>query len=321
MSQQKNNRSWYSKYYREIDVLHGLQTRPEERDWLLSVPKGDVKPTQVVLYLGCNILRTSHLVRTVMDVFKLLDVDFVAVGGAAYCCGIQHYNRGDEKAAQSVAATTVQNFEKFSPERVVMWCPSCISYYDDIMDMRNEFSFQHATEFLVENLDKLQFQPQPEAKVSLHYHTGRPQSDEEARCAFKLLSALPGLDVVDLGTDTRLARHCTDAVREKLGPEVWDGMVEDSFQKAVDAGVDIYSTLYHGCQRKLCGYEKQYPLQVEHYLTLVGRALGIEHEDQYKKHMLLGDANAIMADTSPCAVASGVSLAEARSVIEQTFVS
>lgn len=319
MTQKGKNRSLYRDYYEEVDVLHGLQTRPEERDWLLSVPKDDVKPAQIVLYLGCNVLRTSHLVNTVMDVCKLLDVDFVAVGGASYCCSIQHFQNCDEKAGRSVAATTVKNFKKFNPEQVVMWCPSCIYFYDEIMDMRQEFPFQHVTEFLMQNLDKLDFQPQAEAKVSLHHHTGRAQSDEEARCAFELLSLLPGIEVTDLGSDPRLSRHCTAAARQKTGPEVWDGIIDGSFERAVEDGVDIYSTLYHGCQRALCGHEKQYPLKVEHYLPESGSALGIEHEDLYKKYLKMGDVNAILAETSPCAVASGVNPEGARAVIEKTF--
>jgi len=320
MAQTGKSRSFYRDYYKEIDVLHGLQTAPEERQWLLTTPKADVKPAKVVLYLGCNVLRTSHLVQTVVDVFKLLNVNFVAVGGASYCCGIQHFQNGDEKAGRSVAETTVQNFEKFQPERVVMWCPSCIFFYDDIMDMRGRFPFQHVTEFLMENLDKLDFKPQPEAKVSLHYHTGRAQSDEESRCALKLLSLLPGIEVTDIGSDPRLSRHCTAAAREKAGPEVWDGIITRSLERSVEEGVDIHATLYHGCQRALCGFEREYPLRVENYLTLVGRALGIEHTDLYKKHMLMGDVDAIMADTSPCATASGITQADARAIIEKTFV-
>lgn len=320
MSQSTSDRSFYREYFKEIEILHGLQTLPEERDWLLSPPPPDAKPAEVVLYLGCNVLRTSHLVRTVVDIFKLLDVDFVAVGGASYCCGIQHFQNGDDRAGRAMAETTVRNFLRFQPERVVMWCPSCIYFYDEIMEMRESFQFQHATEFLVENLDRLNFQPQAQTKVALHYHTGREQSDQEARCAFELLEALPGIEPIDLGTDIRLGRHCTAAVREKLGAQEWDGMVEDSIQRAADAGADAYSTLYHGCQRALCGYEKDYPLKVEHYLTLVGRALGMEHPDLYKKHMLSGDADAILEETSPCATASGISQEEARAVVQKTFV-
>ena len=89
MAQGKTDRRFYQRDFREIDVVHGLQSKPEDRDWLLSTPEDDVKQSGIVLYLGCNVLRTTHLVRTVMDIFKLLDVNFAAVGGKSYCCGIQ----------------------------------------------------------------------------------------------------------------------------------------------------------------------------------------------------------------------------------------
>ncbi len=310
----------YRKYFREIEALHSLQTVPEERDWLLSVPKGEVKPTEVVLYLGCNVMRNAHLVRTAVDVFKLLDVDFVTVGGGSYCCGIQHFQNGDTESANAMASSTVKNFQRFQPEQVVMWCPSCIYFYDEVIEMREDFSFQHVTQFLVENLHKLSFRQQVEQKVALHYHTGRPQSDEEARCAMKLLSMVPGVELIDVGTDPRLGRHCTGRVREQVGTQEWDGIITDSFHRAVEAEVDTYATLYHGCHRILCGHEQEYPLKVEHYLTVVGRALGIEHEDLFKKYAMMGDAEAIFAETSPCAQAGGVTPEEAQALIQKNFV-
>ena len=319
MADGNKDRGFYRNYYREIDVLHGLQSAPEERDWLLTTPKGEVKQSDIVLYLGCNVLRTTHLVRTVMDVFRLLDVEFTAVGGAAYCCGIQHHQRGDEASARSIVATTAANFRKFGPEQVVMWCPSCIFFYDDIMGMREDFSFQHVTEFLVQNLDKLEFRPQPETTAALHYHTGRAQSDAEAESALTLLGRLPGVTVRDLGGDPRFGRHCTPAVRQQMGPEAWDAMSGQWAQRAVDAGADTYATLYHGCQRAMCGLEADYPVRVEHYLTLVGRALGIEYEDQYKKHTLWGNPAEVLAETAPCAAASGIGPGEAAEVVGRVF--
>ena len=319
MTQAEKKKFSYGSYFKEIDATHALQTVPQEREWLLSVPKGEVRPTQVVLYLGCNVMRTAHLVRTAMDVFKLLGVDFVAVGGASYCCGIQHFYNEDTKAARAIARATVDNFQKFQPERVVMWCPSCIFFYDDIMQMRESFSFQHFTEFLVENLDKLNLQETAAAKVALHYHTGNPQTDAEARSAAKLLSAVPGVDLLDLGAVPKLDRQCTLRGREQLDDGEWNRIISHSFQNAVEAEVDIYATLYHGCHRLLCGYEGEYPLKVEHYLTVVGRALGIEHEDLFKKYFKMGDTDAILAETSPCAQASGLKPQEARAVIDKTF--
>ena len=69
----------------------------------------------------------------------------------------------------------------------------------------------------------------------------------------------------------------------------------------------------------MCGLEADYPVRVEHYLTLVGRALGIEYEDQYKKHTLSGNTDAILAETAPCAVANSIPLEEAREVIGRVF--
>ncbi|MCI0847116.1 MAG: (Fe-S)-binding protein [Chloroflexi bacterium] len=320
MAQERKDRGFYKKYFREIDVVHGLQTKPEDRDWLLSTPEDDVKQSDIVLYLGCNVLRTTHLIRTVTDIFKLMGVSFAAVGGKTYCCGIQHYQRGDEDAARSVAAATAANFQKFKPERVVMWCPSCIYFYDDIMGMREKsFDFNHVAEYLVENIDKLDFKPQPETTVALHYHTGRPQSDAEAQSAQLLLSKLPGVTLIDIGTDNRFGRHCTPAVRESVGEDAWEAMATGFVEQAIEQGADTFSTLYHGCQRHMCRYEADYPVKVEHYLTLVGRALGIEHEDQHKKHVLSGDIDAIMEETSPCAVANNISPEEARRTIEKNY--
>ena len=320
MAQPKPDSGFYQKYYREIDVVHGLQTKPEDQEWLLTTPKDDVKQTDVVLYLGCNVLRTTHMIRTVTDIFKLMGVNYAAVGGKTYCCGIQHFQRGDEAAGRSVAETTAANFQKFSPEQVVMWCPSCIYFYDDIMDMREKsFDFNHVAEFLVDNIDKLDFKPQPETTVALHYHAGRDQSDAEARSAQILLSKLPGVTLIDVGSDTRFGRHCTPAVREKMGADEWEGMSTGFVDEAVAQGADTYATLYHGCQRHMCRYEADYPVKVEHYLTVVGRALGIEHEDLHKKHVLSGDIDAIMEETSPCAVANNISPEEARLTIEKNY--
>ncbi len=320
MSQGNKDRSFYAKYFREGTVLHGLQSVPEEREWLMAAPKGEVKPAEVVLFLGCNVLKTTHLVRTVMDIFKLLNVDFVAVAGAAYCCGIQHHRRGDTKPAYSVASATARNFMKFSPKRVVMWCPSCIMFYDEIMEMREEFFFQHVAEFLVENLDKLDFQPQPAVDVAVHYHTGSAQSDAEARSVIQILSALPGVNPLDLGVNKKLGRQCTPALLASLGEDGFEETLGKTFRDAVDANADVYCTLYHGCQRGLCRYEMDYPLKVEHYLTLVGRALGIEHEDQHKKYLMMGDADAIWEETSACAAASGIGEDEARATIQSNTV-
>jgi hypothetical protein len=127
------------------------------------------------------------------------------------------------------------------------------------------------------------------------------------------------VNLIDIGTDIKFGRHCTPATIEKMEPGAWEAMSSSFVEKAVEMGADTYSTLYHGCQRNMCRYEADYPVRVEHYLTLVGRALDIEHEDIHKKHVLSGDVDAIMEETSPCAMANGISPEEARLTIEKNY--
>ena len=53
----------YKKHFGEITLTQDLTTLPDERTWRLQAPERDAEPHQIVLYLGCNVLRTSHMIR------------------------------------------------------------------------------------------------------------------------------------------------------------------------------------------------------------------------------------------------------------------
>ncbi|MBI4233710.1 MAG: (Fe-S)-binding protein [Chloroflexi bacterium] len=310
----------YAEYFQEIDVLQRLQLLPQERAWM-TLPPTNPQPHPVVLYLGCNVFRTAHLVQTVVDIFHLLGVDFVAVGGPAYCCGVVHHRGGDLDMAQNLGWKALEYFRRFHPERVVMWCPSCLAYYDEVMEVRDQFEFrvQHTTEFLLEHLGRLRFSYAVPRRVALHHHTGKPQRDLEAACAKEILRAIPGLDLVEIGSDPRLGRICAEYVQQEIGQETWQGLIRSQTEQASAQGAEIFSTLYHGCQRLLCPYEGRSPFAVENYITLVGQALGIHHEDKFKKYVQWGDEARILADAAPCLRGNGIPLKKAQWAIARNF--
>ncbi len=244
----------YAGYFREMRLLHDLTTLPQDRTWR-AVPPREPEPHQVVLYLGCNVLRTSHMIATVTDIFDLLAVDYVAVGGPAYCCGIVHHRFGDIEIAQAMGRNTVRYFERFQPERVVMWCPSCIFYYDEIFQVPSSFQTQHVTEFLVEHVDELKFIREVRQRVTLHYHSNRPRRLAEAQAAEALLRTVPGLEYVPADSDTRLERACSQFTQQAIGMDAWQEIIERQLQQACKGGVETFATLYHGCQRLICAYE------------------------------------------------------------------
>jgi len=87
----------------------------------------------------------------------------------------------------------------------------------------------------------------------------------------------------------------------------------------IDRARGARATIYHGCQRLLCGFETERPVTIEHYLSVFARGLGIEFEDKYKTYRLWQDPERILAETTPCQRANAVDPARARAFVERTF--
>jgi Cysteine-rich domain len=309
----------YARHFGEIRLTHDLTTLPEERTWRLEAPGREPSPHGIVLYLGCNVLRNSHMIRTVTAIFDRLGLDYVAVGGPTYCCGIVHHQQGDTAAAAGMNRRTVELFERYRPTEVVMWCPSCIYFYDEIQKFQWPFPVRHVTEFLVERLSELQFTHRVDARVALHSHVQSEPRRREGAAGRRLLEAVPGLRYVPIEPESRFGRICTAAVQAQLGQDVWDGLIRGEIARAATGGARILATIYHGCQRLICGFEAEGAIQVEHYLSVFARGLGIDFEDRYKKFRLWQDPDRVLAEMTPCQQANRVDPAQARELVERTF--
>jgi Fe-S oxidoreductase len=309
----------YGKHFGELKVLHDLMTRPDERRWRLTAPEREAEPHRIVLYLGCNVLRTSHMVRTVTDLFDRLGLDYVAVGGVTYCCGIVHHRNGDTAAGEGMGHRTVELFKRHRPDEVVMWCPSCIYFYDEVLEQRLPFRVRHTTEFLVDQLPRLTFTQRVDARVALHRHAVGEAREREGAACRRLLEAVPGLEYVEIAATPDFGRSCTPALQETLGVDGWSALVRGELARAAAAGASTMATIYHGCQRMTCHFEEEQPLAIEHYLSVFARGLGIEYEDTHKKYRLWRDPERVLAEMTPCQQASGVDPGRAREVVARIF--
>lgn len=311
----------YATYFGDGRVLNKLQMLPEEQSWLAKPPK-QVGRVPVLLYLGCNILRTGHLVKLVNDAFAMVSArtgqQFQAVGGPAYCCGIVHHRNGDTEQAGRMSAATLDYFAAFEPERVVMWCPSCIHFYDEVVQADVPYRVQHVSEYLLEHIDAFKLDRPVSGRVALHYHDESAPRRRERDAVRGLLAAVPGLDLLDPGCEAGWERTCVWPSTPEA-QAAWRGRARRQLQAAVDLSAGTLATLYHGCQRLLCGYEADYPIQIEHYLTLFGRAMGIDYEDRYKRYLLAGDTDAVMAEVAPCMQAHQLDEAAVRDVVRRQF--
>src|SRR5258708_40138027 len=104
----------YGKYFGEIKLTHDLLTKKEERTWLLKAPR-DGERHDIVLYLGCNVLRTSHMVQTATAIFDRLGPDYLAARGPTDCCAIQPHPHGQGASGERYAHPTVPPLHKMAP--------------------------------------------------------------------------------------------------------------------------------------------------------------------------------------------------------------
>jgi Fe-S oxidoreductase len=310
----------FAKYFGEVNILAALQFEPGPRPFF-GRPPAEPEPKDLLLYLGCNVLRTAHLAKTIIDVLKAMGFDFNTVGGPENCCGIIHHNNGEPRGARAYSAHTLGNFARYQPRQVLMWCPSCNEHFDGVVTQEQDvpFPYQHVTAFVADHLDRLSFVRRVEQRVALHYHTGHPQQDRDWACTRTILKSIPGLEYVEIENPPALGRHCSGTYINRVGRTAWQEHVTAICGRAVAAGADVLATAYHSCQREICHEQGRWPLEVVNWVTLLGEALGIVHDDVYKRHRLLADPEASFEELRQAAEAQGLDPARVREVLVKSF--
>ncbi len=322
MAQNKNKRVAPSEdkeglIYTDALRLADMQVPRGERKWLTTVPKNEA-PHDFILFMGCNVLKTSHLIETTIKILERIGIDFLTIAGPQNCCGLRDYEKGDRWQTD----TTVASLSSLAREKVLMSCPSCnfqISRTVKGDSVQAKFDIEHATRFISENLDKIDFHEEIHARVALHKHTGSQQQDLDAEYAEKILRAIPGLEVVEVDALAELGRHCSNNIIEALSEEKYSHLIQQTLNEAKEKNADILATIYHSCQRELCGEESRFPMRVENYVTLLGGAMGIKIDDKFKRWKSMKDPEKIIEDAKDCISANDLSLDKVRETIARNF--
>lgn len=125
----------YSAYYRRLQEIKKLQMPAESICWTEQYRQPG-RSYDVVLYLGCNILRTPDVAADVAAVFRALGLDFIAVAGVQFCCGITWDRAGDVAKGSTISDLTIDQLGSYKAG-VVYWCPSCDVHFSDVVTGRD----------------------------------------------------------------------------------------------------------------------------------------------------------------------------------------
>jgi hypothetical protein len=166
----------FANYFGEINILADLQFMPGDKPYL-DRPSAAPEEKDLLLYLGCNVLRTSGISNgtsgTPIAGVSASGFDVNAAGGRAHCEEIVNYQHNEPKGAHSFAANSMRHFARYGAKKVLMWCPSCNEHYDEVVTKEQNvaFPYEHVTAFIARHLDRASFVRRVEKRVATHYHT------------------------------------------------------------------------------------------------------------------------------------------------------
>ena len=284
--------------------MTAMQLIPPEFSKLFSPPRA--RNVEAVFYVGCNALRTPHLLFNTMYVLDALEIDYEVVGGPSSCCGVIHAKwEGDVQTGERVTTSTTSYFGGFAPERVLNWCPTCELHLGETTKGFGErsYDFGHVTAHFVSRLDDLKKKftnPIPK-RVVLHAHTGYEQVGLDVA---RLLATIPQLEVVE--TVYESGYTCGGSGCSKC-PELQTKEHGELLARMADTGADVLVTLYHGCHMAFVAEERKGQFEVLNFTDLMAQALGVTpHEDRLKHYGLLSDWKLIAAEAQPYLHANGL---------------
>jgi heterodisulfide reductase subunit D len=273
----------------------------------------------IVFYTGCNVIKTPHIALLVLEVLDALGVRYEVMGGNAICCGIQQFKRGDARTAGRVSFNTIERLSRPGASRVIAWCPSCqIQMAEVAMPAWRDavgtvsFDMNPIAEFFAERLDDLRklFVHPISKRVALQERSALPNVMAAIK---KVLGAIPGLEVVELDVPVL----STQASHLSVLPEFKAKLREREFAAAAAAGVTTFASIFHACHRELITYQPDVSFELVNFMELIGESMGIHIPDLYKRLRLIGDIDAMIADSADLIAAHGLDLDTVRDVLAQ----
>jgi len=303
----------FQKMSEGVKVLSRLQVPADLLAGMTRSARADSgPPPDVVMYLGCNVLKTPHIALLCLEVLDRLGTRYKVFGGPANCCGVIQYRAGDTKASGRIGGNTVAGFAGTGAARVLTWCPTCNIQLSEIVMPSTEagFALGHVVPYIAERIELLrsQFIRPVSKRVALHEHPGVAGVTEGV---VKILTAIPGIELVDL-EQPRVGYMCNSLAPV---PDYKRELHARELAAAEAAGVDCLVGIYHACHRELCAHETTYPFKIVNFLELVGEAMDIQRDDLFKQWKMMQDVDRVLAEVAGQAATLGLDIESVREVL------
>lgn len=195
---------------------------------------------EFLLFLGCSVYhpRVEKLAKRVVELLKIAKVDF-AILEKELCCGNDVKAIGEKGLFELLKDENSRIFEEFGVDRIITISPHCYNA------LKNYYGIEtyHITQVLLKKIEtaELRFSSTLESRVTYHdpcYLSRHNSVVEEPR---KLLSSIPGVELVEMQRNRRLSLCCGGGSGGILRSFQWLPSVE-RIREAMLTGSEILAT-------------------------------------------------------------------------------
>jgi heterodisulfide reductase subunit D len=300
--------------YNSPNFLSALQVKPSEACWMKKPPP-DPKPVEMVVFTGCALTGTPHVLMESAAILDSMGLDFVILAGGDLCCGLAPTLWGDLQAAQRMGQELVDAIGAFKPKKVVFLCGACYITCLGIWPLFTAVPFQsqEMVQFLLENLGRIPLKNKVNKVVTLHdsCQVARIGASDLPR---QLLQAIPGVTLVEMA-HSKADALCCGGYTNTILPQITETMRRAPMDEARATGASVMATICGRCQQSFAPFEAQYPFEVQSFTTLLAEAIGVRYEDRFKKLFKNASVPGMLAESSENARANGLTPEEVGRVV------
>lgn len=223
---------------------------------------------EVIYFVGCVSSfspRVFKIPRSVVQIFKLANVDFGLLGDEEWCCGFPLLISGFKNDFTDFAKHNIERVNSSGAKYLVTSCPSCYhmwahTYKELKLEVKMNFKVMHLVQYLYDLAVKKELKLYP-VNATVTYHDpcdlGRNSGIyEEPR---ELIKLIPGIKLVELSKNREDSLCCggggnLEAVDKVLSEEIAAIKARDIIQ----TGADIVVTACQQCVRMtMAGLKKE----------------------------------------------------------------
>ena len=302
-------------------ILSGIQMKPTEERWLKRVPSSP-RRTENVVFLGCAPLALPDKIFTFLDILERMGIDFIPLAGGELCCGLIYFPAGGKvKESEEKGRELIASIKAFSPKRVILICTGCYRQFTEFFPNFSELDFevQYYTQFLSDNLEKLDFINPLEETITFHDSCFLARGSKDTETPRKILEAIPGLKIVEMER-TKEQTLCCGGLASISDPQIGQKMGETLIEETRRTGADYLVNACPACYMSLHAGMKGYPIGLKEIVTLINDATGgREYECKYDTYSNCKNVEEIINKSRENFEANGYTEEEMRHVLPLLF--